>query len=376
MKTLVCYPLKTLVSSFVPEEFEVIAVDDPERCFTQALLERPDVVILFSEAFHEPIWEWLPTLERRLSADTIKIIVPLHRDEVILEQMIDKRTFQRTYIIPASASHEEIRQHIRKILGFPLTDEGKTKTNRDGQVIALNSYGGAGVSTFCINYPVIFAKRFPDTKIAVIDMNVTKPDLTYFFQLFDHQLSLYRPDLVTINTAQQRDWSRIFKPSQHTPNLFYASGTCHWRGYEISTLTRVLREYFDYIFLDWGVSFLGSDSSSRLLLEADMHLFFTRPDPFSLFSARNWDKTWKADPAKTKLVVSHCDQEQLSPKRMKDMTGIPVCAMIPKLDSNRIIQSLKSSSVLVEELFPPKNYTACLTSLAVEMKRWKGVAVS
>lgn len=379
MKTIVCYPLKSMVGAFMPQACEVLFADQPEECFELAALHRPQAVILFSEMFSAPPWEWLPPLQAKLPAEVRKIVVPLHKDEQIIKQIAADEQLSHTYVLPASLSYEEIGRQLAAILGLaeeaPVQPQLPRRENK-GTVYTLCSHGGAGVTTFAINFPLVLARRNPLATIAVVDMSAAKPDLTHFFELDQHQLSLFRPDLLSLQAAERRAWHTAFKVSEYRPNLYYTSAISHWRSHEISVLLAVLRSRFDFVLIDYGCCFPESEALHRLVQEADYNLFFARSDPFSLQGAANWARQWQPLLRNLLLLVTNHDREMISASRIKLAARLPLFWSIPCLPAGRLLQSLMSRSVLVEEWFPPRAYLNSLHGLAQQLANREEVSVS
>ncbi len=374
MKIVVCYPMRSLVPSFIPEGCETLIAENEEECFHQLSYISPDATILFSETFSIPLWEWIPQIRAKLPAKLPMIIVPLHKDEELINRIIGELKLEQIFVLAAALTYKEISEQVRQILQIKKEPANrKLPKDQQGTVFTLLSYGGAGITTFCINYPVLLAKRYPDKRVAVIDMNGEKPDLTRFFGLGEFQLSLYRPDLLSNESAEKRNWLLAFKNSQIQKNLFYSSATCNWKNYEISTLLSVLRANFDFVYLDYGYCFPETDALERLLLESDRNIFFIRADPFSIDSAKRWIKKWETKAIAAELLVSHFDRSQLSTRKIRE--GVPLYGIVPRISDGRLIQSHESRSVLVEEIFPPKTYLSCLSAIAEAEQAREGAAV-
>ncbi|MFY0545772.1 hypothetical protein [Brevibacillus sp. H7] len=370
MKTLVCYPMKSLVNTYVPAGCEALTTENEEDFFRKADIYKPEAAVLFSEMFSLPVWEWLPKAKASLSDSVPIIIVPLYKDEALISHVVEKSGIQNTYLLSANSTQEEIRNRIGLILGMNDYVE-KAKSRGDGIVYALMSHGGSGITTFCINYPILLAKRNPEKRIAVIDMNGEKPDLTRFFKLEKHQLASFRPDLLDLSIASRRNWMSVCKQSSHMDNLFYANGTNKWRSYEVTNLIEVLRRQFDYVYIDWGYCFPETEALQRLLFSADRNLFFVRADPFSLEGAATWIKRWAEKGIRHEVLVSHFDKGH--PHRIGE--GISVYGVVPRISDNRLIHSHRSHSVLVEEFFPPKQYISSLHAIIDSEKRKRGAVV-
>lgn len=363
----------------MPEDCEVLTTDQSDECFELAALHRPQAVILFSEMFAEPPWEWLPSLKSRLPVEVVKIVVPHYKDEQMIHTIAVGAQLPRTYVLSASLTYQEIAKQVAAILRVAESDPGQpplTLGGRQGKVYTLCSHGGAGVTTFAINFPVVLARKHPQAAVAVMDMSMEKPDLTRFFALEQHQVSLFRPDLISLQTAVRRDWHTVFKVSEYYPNLYYTSAISQWRSHEVSVLLAVLRSQFDFIFIDYGCCGAKTEALHRLLQEADVNLFFARSDPFSLRGASDWARRWQPQPRNLGLLVTHHDQQLVSIGRIKSASGLPLFWSIPSLPSDRLLPSLLSRSVLVEEWFPPKAYLDSLSRLARQMSNREEVSVS
>lgn len=362
MRVLVCYPFKTLVRSFIPSECEVLTVEKETELSSISSLYQPQAVVLFTEAFSKQVWEWVPEALRILTPEMQKIFVSTHHDHSFVQKIVDDAGVQNAYVLPAGLTYSEIKEQLIMILGLQSFDQSQIRKedqlNR-AKVFTLLSYGSAGVTTFCINYPVLLAKRYPSAKIAVIDMNVEKPDLTKFFQL--KEMSLFRPDLLEADLAEKRNWLSIFTKSKAAKNLYYAGGACKWKGYEISSLLQVLRGRFDYVYLDWGFCFPETEGLHRLLKEADQNLFFVRADPFSFEHANKWMQKWNMEGINQQILVSHFEREEMGGYRIKE--NMQVYGVLPHVPDGRVNHSHRSRSVLVEEFFPPKKYMNSLLQL-------------
>jgi cellulose biosynthesis protein BcsQ len=370
MKTLVCYPMKSLVNSFLPDRCDALTAENVDDFFRMAVSYKPEAVVLFSEMFPAPVWEWVPAVQACLPNHVPTIIVPLCKDEALINIVVKEAELLKTYVLSPAATHEELRSKIGMILG--LTEGQKEPDQRGtGSVYALMSYGASGITTFCINYPILLAKRNPDKRIAVIDMNGEKPDLTRFFKLQQHQLALYRPDLLDLTAAAKRNWAAVCKQSSSLENLYYANGTNKWRSYEIYNLIEALRHQFDYVYIDWGYCFPETEALQRMLLSADRNLFFVRADPFSVENAKAWIKRWADHGIQHEVLVSHFDKG--IPHRIGE--GISVYGVVPRISDNRLIQSHLSHSVLVEEFFPPKQYINSLQAIVDSEKRERGAVI-
>lgn len=366
--------MRSLVPSFTPEGCETLIAENEEECLQKLSYFSLDAAILFSETFSMPLWEWIPQVRSKLPADIPMIIVPLHKDEELIKRIVEELRLEQIFILAGALTYKEISGQIGQILQLKQEPARKElPKDRRGTVFTLLSYGGAGITTFCINYPVLLAKRYPDKRIAVIDMNGEKPDLTRFFSLGECQLSLYRPDLLSYELAEKRNWLLAFKNSGIQRNLYYSAATCNWKNYEISTLLAILRGNFDFIYLDYGYCFPETDALERLLLESDRNIFFIRADPFSIDSAKSWIKKWETKAIAAELMASHFDRSQLSTRKIHE--GVPLYGIVPRISDDRVIQSHESRSVLVEEIFPPKTYLSCLSAIAEAEQTRKGAAV-
>jgi len=378
LKTIVCYPIKSLVHAFMPSQCEILALEDSGHFFSQVHSYQPSAVILFSEMFNQPVWEWLPNLYTVVPRELIVVIIPVRRDEELIKRIILENNMANVYVLSSSLSYEEINSHLRMILGFyySSTDEDDAdREDKKARIYSLCSSGNAGVTTFCINYPILMAKRHPDKQIAVIDMNCQKPDLSWFFKLKNYQLSLYRPDLLHTKAAEKRDWTMAFRQSEHLKNLFYSSAAVNWKSYEVSTLLTVLRRRFDYIYLDLGFYTTETEGLQRVLRESTYNLLFSRADPFSLAYASRWITRWKEDSISYQTIISPFDSEEMSIRRIKEIVGTSINGVIPKITDHRMIQSLHNRSILIQEIFPPKQYISGLKEFNVVEKGWEGAAV-
>ncbi|NGQ96429.1 hypothetical protein G3578_14795 [Brevibacillus sp. SYP-B805] len=374
MKVIVCYPMKSLVPLFMPAGCEVLAAENESECFQQLQLFPLEAAVLFSESFAMPIWEWVPKLRSQLAGEVPMLIVPLHKDEPFIARIIEEMNLPNIYLLPANQGYSELSGRIGRILGMEdAVPDWSDKREASGSVYALLGYGAAGITTFCVNYPVLLAKQHPDKRVAVIDMNVEKPDLTQYFGLQEHQLSMFRPDLIHTAVAERRNWLGAFKRSESLHNLFYSSATSRWKSYEISTLLRILRRNFDYTYLDWGYCFPETEALQTLLLEVDHPIFFVRADPFSIDSAHRWIRKWQQTKVSPQLLVSHFDGAQMSARRIKE--GVPVYGIVPRISDNRVFQSHQSRSILVEEMFPPRTYVNSLRAIAEAERRREEAAI-
>lgn len=359
MKILVCYVMKSLAKTYLPENIEALVAESAEEYFRLVHLYQPDSVILFSEMFTDPVWEWLPAVREKLPVQTQLIVIPLYRDEKKIQQVVEEMPLQGVYLLSAKLSQWEIREQISLLLGFSEADTETPSINGDGQVTAMMSYGASGITTFCINFPVLLAKQNPDKKILVLDMNDAKPDLTRFFKLQQHQLALFRPDFLDVKTAGKRNWARICKQSEHTGNLYYAHAANKWKSAELSNMIEVLRRQFDYVYVDWGYCFPESETLHRMMHLANRILLFVRADPFSIESAKEWIHTWKSRGITCEVLLSHLDKGH--PYRIGE--DVAVYGVVPRISESRLMQSQRSSSVLVEEMFPPKIYKNSLEEI-------------
>ncbi len=376
MKALICYPMKSLVGAFMPERCDALTVEKETELSQMTTIYQPDVAVLFSEYFSSQVWEWLPQSLSMFSEHVVKIIIPLHRDERLVKKIVSESHTINTYVLSASLTYVEIKKQLEVILGLGSSHPETTNSSEQagsGKVFNLLSYGSAGVTTFCINYPVLLAKSSKQKQIAVIDMNTVKPDLSRFFGLHEHQLSLFRPDLLDLRTAEKRNWKIPFKQSKAVKNLFYSSGTSKWKSYEISNLVHVLRKSFDYVYLDWGYCFPETEALLRIVKEADYNVFFARADPFSIESAHEWVGKWKAQGVNHQLLVSHFDREAMSKHHIRE--SLHEYGILPRVPENRIIHSHQQKSVLVDELFPPKQYLQSLLEMVDSEKSIKGVTL-
>ncbi|MEJ8547133.1 hypothetical protein [Brevibacillus borstelensis] len=371
MKTIVCYPVKSLVHTYMPAGCQVLVSESSADFYRLAKLYQPDAAVLFAEMFETPVWDWLPKARDTLQPETPIVVVPLYHNEWLMKEVVQKADLSGIYILSANLSQEEIRTGIGKIFG--LDDEAKTPGSSEdkGMIYALMSHGGAGVTTFCINYPILLAKQNPDKEILVLDMNVHKQDLTRFFKLQKYQLSLFRPDLSDVGTARSRKWRTICKQSNHLPNLFCANATSNWRSVEISNLMASLREQFDFIYIDWGYSFPETEAMQRLMYTADRKLLFVRSDPFSIEGAKEWIKSWEKRGVECQVMLSHNDKGQTH--RIGE--GISVYGVVPRISDDRLRQSHRTHSVLVEEFLPPKPYVMSLQAIMETEKTGRGAVV-
>jgi cellulose biosynthesis protein BcsQ len=360
MKILVCYPMKSLAKTYMPVYSDVLVAESAEEFSRLVQLYMPEATVIFSEMFNSPVWEWLPALKAQLPPNSPLIIVPLYRDEKMIEKVAEESGLEHVYLLSAHLSQEEIRHQISLILGLmqECADIGSSKEK--GLVYALLSYGASGITTFCINYPVILARQHPEKRIVVLDMNDAKPDLTRFFKLQQHQLSLFRPDFIDIQTTAKRNWSNVCKQSAHLPNLYYAHAASKWKSSELSNLISVFRMQFDYVYVDWGYCFPESETLQRLLHTVDRNLLFVRADPFSIDSAREWLHKWRERGVKCEVLLSHLDPGQ--PFRIGE--DVSVYGVVPRISEIRLMQSHQSCSVLIEEFFPPKSYISSLKEIA------------
>ncbi|WP_139492553.1 hypothetical protein [Brevibacillus dissolubilis] len=377
MKTVVCYPMRSLVWGFIPPEFEVLAVDDDSTFYLQVIKYQPKLAVMFTEAFRQPVWDWVPALSLCLSDEIRKVIIPLHQDEALVQEIVTRKQIPNTYVLSASLSHDEIHQQLRLLTNLSTASVAKNmevrETAQQGRVFSLIGAGSPGITTFCINFPLLLARQYPHKRIAVIDMNIQKPDLSSFFQLSKHQLARFRPDLIDARQAKKRDWLALCKPSEFSENLFYANAAAAWRNYELNMLLDVLRSHFDLVYLDWGNILPQREMMHLLLRESDQTMLFTRPDPFNLHLAAKLIEQYKNPAYSLQLIVSPFHKEEMSLRKISETVGVSVSQFIPYVEEGRLIQSLQSRSILVQELFPPKTYTNGLKMFIREEQAWEGV---
>lgn len=360
MKILVCYPMKSLVKTYMPVASEVLVAESPYDLVRLVDLYQPDAAVIFSEMYTTPAWVWLPEIKSSLPKNAPLIIVPLYRDEELIKQVMDELTLEGIYLLSAKLSQEEIRSKISLILGFIEESPHHLSNENDGLVYALMSYGASGITTFCINYPILLARQYPDKRIVVLDMNHAKPDLTRFFKLHQHQLALFRPDFLNMQTAMKRNWKTVCKQSVHMPNLYYAHAASKWKSSEVTNMIAAFRTQFDYVYIDWGFCFPETEAMQRLVYTADRTLLFVRSDPFSIESSREWIRIWREKGVECEVLLSHLDQGQ--PNRIGE--DIALYGVVPRISESRLMESQRSSSVLVEEFFPPKLYISSLKEIA------------
>jgi cellulose biosynthesis protein BcsQ len=297
-----------------------------------------------------------------MPAQTSMIIVPLYRDEWLIRKVLQEMCCEAIYLLSAQLSQEEIRDQISGILRISDNSAEKetNKARGDGKVFSLMSYGASGVTTFCINFPVLLARQQQDAEILVLDMNAAKPDLSRFFKLQKYQLALYRPDFLDANIAGRRSWKQVCKQSEFAPNLFYAHAANKWRSAEISNMIEVFRKQFDYVYVDWGYCVPETETLYRIMEVSDHNLLFARADPFGIESAREWIRGQRERGATCEVLLSHLDKGQ--PFRIGE--EVSLYGVLPRISESRLWQSQRSSSVLVEELFPPKTYINSLIEIA------------
>lgn len=372
MKILVCYPMKSLAKTYLPRSVEALVAESDDEYFRLVHLYRPDTAIIFSEMFSTPVWEWLPSVQSALPAHSSLIIVPLYRDEGLIRQVVDELSLQRVYLLSSQLSQSEIREQICFILGFVHDSKETESRSGRGQVCTMMSYGASGITTFCINFPILLARQNPEKRIIVLDMNDAKPDLTRFFKLHQHQLALFRPDFLEATTASKRDWIRVCKQSDHMSNLFYAHAANKWKSAELSNMMEAFRQQFDYIYVDWGYCFPETEAMLRMMHIADRNLLFVRADPFSIENAKEWIRGWKKRGITCEVLLSHLDKGH--PYRIGE--EVTLYGVVPRISESRLMQSHQSSSVLIEELFPPKSYISSLEEIAKAEYSNKSVVLS
>ncbi|USG65984.1 hypothetical protein NDK47_01095 [Brevibacillus ruminantium] len=373
MKTIVCYPVKSLVYTYLPSKCQALVSESSTDFFRLAKLYQPEAAVLFSEMFETPVWDWLPKVREALPTETRIIVVPLYQNERLVKEVVEVADLNGVYTLLANLSQEEIRKAIGQIFGWEEEDVERQRIppERQGLIYALMSHGGAGITSFCINYPVLLAKEYPEKRILVLDMNLHKQDLTRFYKLQQFQLSLFRPDLLDMRTARQRDWGKLCKQSSYCPNLFYANATSNWKSVEISNLMTTLREQFDFVYIDWGYSFPETEALKRLVHIADRNLFFVRSDPFSIEGAKEWIKSWNQRGIDYQVMLSHMEKGQVN--RIGE--GISVYGVVPRISDDRLSQSHRTHSVLVEEFLPPKPYITGLQAIMQAEKMVRGAVV-
>lgn len=366
MRVIVCYPIKSLVHIFMPKDCEVVTVETVEEIAVQTAVFKPEAVVFFSEAMNQPPWEWMESVSTILSPEVIKVIIPLHRDEEIINRIIEAKGLVNMFTFPARLSNEEIKERLQYLFGVNHPILFTAEPRPKGKIHTLLSYGAAGVTTFCINYSAMLAAQLPSSTIAFIDFNLEKPDLTEFFQLSNSQLAFLRPYLLDTNKADKQDWKTVFKRSDQFPNLYFSMGAIRWKAYEVSALLQALRKQFDYIFIDWGYCFREQEVLQQLLTLSDTAYMFVRPDPFNLESSRKWLMRWKDTKIPFQLMISHYQKDDVSIPRIQSVMRTPIFGVVPRISESRVSYSLQSKSVLVKEAFPPKQYVASLKALATE----------
>jgi cellulose biosynthesis protein BcsQ len=372
MKILVCYPMKSLAKTYLPRSVDALVAESADEYFRLVHLYRPDTAIIFSEMFSSPVWEWLPSVQAALPSDTPLIIVPLYRDVAMIRQVVEELSLQGVYLLSSQLSQTEIREKICLILGFVQESAEVDSQSGGGQVYAMMSYGASGITTFCINFPILLARQNPEARIMVLDMNDAKPDLTRFFKLHQHQLALFRPDFLDVEKACKRDWVRVCKQSDIVSNLYYAHAANKWKSAELSNMMDAFRSQFDYIYVDWGYCFPETEAMHRLMHIADRNLLFVRADPFSIENAREWIGGWKKRGIPCEVLLSHLDKGH--PYRIGE--EVSLYGVLPRISESRMMQSLHSSSVLIEELFPPKSYISSLEEILKTEYSLKSVVLS
>ncbi|MGG1444006.1 hypothetical protein ABE354_18490 [Brevibacillus laterosporus] len=224
------------------------------------------------------------------------------------------------------------------------------------------SPGGAGVTTFCLNYPHWLARKHPELSIGVLDMHHTKPDMSEFFSLESKTLSKFRPDLSRSISILNRDWLAAFQKVSSLHNLYYSNAASRWKNHEVITLLNILQTTFDVLFIDLGNPLLQLEPSKQICKQSDYVYIFSRPDKFSLqYVKKILDEIDLID-LPVGLVASPYSEAEMSKANMKNLAHIPVKATVARIEACRIHQSSMSKSVMINEIFPPKAYVQSLKS--------------
>ncbi|TPG84286.1 hypothetical protein EEL32_16100 [Brevibacillus laterosporus] len=363
MRGLVCYPMKSIARIFVPEEYEYICAENIDEFSGYFLEYQPDFCLVFSEAFSNPVWEWLPIVLSRLPIDVPNFIIPLNRDQKMIEEIIQIKGLSHLYMLPSGLSHLSIKDELRLLLKSSEDVAARENhTVEKGKIYTMMSSGGAGVTTFCLNYPQWLAKKNPEVSIGVLDMNNAKPDISDFFSLKSKNLARFRPDLSGASPILGRDWLVAFQKVSSLNNLYYSNATSKWKNHEVITLLNTLQITFDVLFIDFGNPLLQLELSKQISKQSDYVYIFSRPDMFSLQYVKKILDEIDITNLSVGLVASPYSEAEMSKAHMKNLVHIPVEATITRIEASRIHQSSMSRSVMINELFPPKAYIQSLNS--------------
>ncbi|MGG0756436.1 hypothetical protein [Brevibacillus laterosporus] len=377
MRGLVSYPMNSIARIFVPEEYEYICAKSIDEFIEYVQIYKPDFCLLFSEAFSDPVWEWLPKISSRLPIDIPSFIIPLNKDQKIIEEIIHVKNLCHLYMLPTGLSHLEIKDEMRLLLNSPkrITPRENFVVKKGG-IYTMISPGGAGVTTFCLNYPHWLARKHPELSIGVLDMHSTKPDMSEFFSLKSKTLSKFRPDLSRSISILNRDWLAAFQKVSSLHNLYYSNATSRWKNHEVITLLNILQTTFDVLFIDLGNPLLQLEQSKQICKQSDYVYIFSRPDKFSLqYVKKILDEIDLID-LPIGLVASPYSEAEMSKANMKNLAHIPVKATVARIEACRIHQSSMGKSVMINEIFPPKAYVQSLKSfpMPVDCTKDRGVA--
>lgn len=374
MKILVCHPLKALASLSVPSSSEVLAVEHLHEALHYQHTYHPNAIVLFSEAIQSPVWEWVPRLRELFPQETRKVILPLHRDRDLIVEIVAASDIPNVIVLESGLSLQEVRAKLTKLFGDGSREEIfiHPNENRKGNVILFSSLGGTGVTTHCINFSAVLARQNPGNSVAVVDLNLTKPDLTSFFHLHKHHLAFHRPSIVCPKEEQRFDMMATFQKVKGIANLYAASAATAWKTYEVPNLIRFLRTRFDFVLLDYGSIYQHHELLLSFLSKCDEHHLLLKGDPFSVRRASEWIKKYGEKRCPMKIILTQTKEEHAALDTLKEH----LVGTIPSLQSSRLFESLQQNSILVEEFFVPKAYMQSLRQLANKFLVRKGVPSS
>ncbi|WP_232699076.1 hypothetical protein [Brevibacillus daliensis] len=363
MRGVVCYPIKSLVRYFVPEQYEYVCVKNDVDLIETIHEYQPDFCMFFSESFTSPVWEWLPSLVQKLPTDIPIILVPFHRDQSLIEEIVRVKKITNIYVLSPGLTHQQIKTELLRIHDTKksIGTDQEIMNSRENRIYSLMSPGGAGLTNFCINYPLFLARQNRHLLIGVVDMNLYKPDLSLFFHLNGYEIARYRPDLNGLDSSNKegrdlKQWLQIFARSEYEPNVYYSSAAAQFSSQEISSLFFILSKIFDVVLIDWGNPMIQMEAAKQGVLLSNKTIFFSRPELFSLKNVDRIVKTLDLPDEKVGLMVSPYHEAEMSKVSMKDLAGIKVEGTLPRIESSRIHQAFQNGSILINEMFPPKAY--------------------
>jgi len=360
--------LNYIASTLNARGYQVSTTASAKEGYIVAVRDQPAAIIFDPMVADLPAVDFLHKLRQDRRTQSIACIALSARaDPAEMQALLAAGCNE--YIVKAGPAVQTLLETIPRILSG--TESQLPRRSGGYLIVFLSAKGGTGTSSLCANVAEDLARAYPESNVAVADMVLPIGSIAPILGYSEPE------NLVTLAARPAEEltadylFDRLPRPEKWHFGLLAGSpnpdSALALRVERVPDMIKLLRETFDYVFVDFGQAL--SRISLPTILEADIVVLVVASDTSTVTLSKTVWEYLHAKGAASQNVYAILNRsvglEGMSKSDVEAIVGLPVRVTLPYMGGNFSLAN--NQHVPLIQKFPTESVSMMINQIAGEL---------